>query len=191
MSTHAEVLQKRIRGYVEGERAKWARLRADLSVAECDEELAAIDAAMLALREIARRDAIWKANRNEPMCAYGCESPTFMEAAIACGWRGGLPRSADELVVYETAQNAGWLAHVATCPNHPQRKVEAERDQLLSALRYANDQLAMAERSELKCTCGATQQTLAGWRAQGLFTDEPNGKSRAHSLLIPCTEVGP
>lgn len=34
----------------------------------------------------------------------------------------------------------------------------------------------------VKCYCGETWQSIAGWQAQGLFTDEPNGDHKIHDL---------
>jgi ribosomal protein L32 len=47
----------------------------------------------------------------------------------------------------------------------------------------------MAEISQvLKCQCGETWQSKAGWDAQGLFEDLPNGNMMLHNLTEPCVE---
>lgn len=85
-------------------------------------ETDAIGDAISALEQQERRAALM----DGPMCAYGCASPSFMEAARAHGWSGEHPTGGDDYVAFNRALQAGWKAHVAACPNHPQRKVEAE-----------------------------------------------------------------
>ncbi len=72
--------------------------------------------------------------RSNPMCAYGCSSPTFVEAALAAGWDG-------RESTFDACLQKTWLEHVRTCPNHPQRKVESDRDNALALKRTAYDVL--------------------------------------------------
>lgn len=63
MSRGVEVLRARVQKCIDKERAKWISLGAPESVAECDEEAAALSAAIQALEERPRRETLLRAAR--------------------------------------------------------------------------------------------------------------------------------
>jgi hypothetical protein len=67
--------------------------------------------------------------------------------------------------------------------------ITAERDSANAKAERLRASL-LAVSPTLPCVCGEARQTLAGWRAQGVFDDLPSGGETHHNLLSPCTVEG-
>lgn len=126
-----------LQGYVEG-----LRSRNEPGLKRIADEIEAmgslVDVAQEYMHEAEDR---WLSMRSKPMCGYGCQSPTFMDAALAAGWDG------TDKSTFDDHMNKTWLEHVKTCPNHPQRKVEAELAEANSKIARIKHVLISSSRS--------------------------------------------
>jgi hypothetical protein len=129
---------------------------------------------------LAEHDAHREAIADKPMCGYGCPSPSYREAAVAAGWAG-------DWSDFHAHLQVTWMEHVRTCPNHPQRKVEADRDYWRTLAEVRSGEACAKERAAGSGGCG-----MCAWCCKQAREDRDNAialKRAAYETLDGCREV--